>query len=703
MSRQNHRLHCMEASENSLVLGLGSIGDPRAVESLTNALLNDPYPNVRDSAASALGRIGDPRAVESLLIALKDPYSSYVRAKTAEALGEIKDARSVGPLIEVLQDASGQVGAAAANSLGQIRDNRAILPLLSALNSSIRKEAREALVKFGSDAVEPLTTILETDDWIAVQEAVKALGEIKDVRAVEPLIQEIQKGGARETWVAEALVEIGSPSIPKLVPVLRNTDAKIRERVAGVLEKIGYQPETQEEKAAFFVATKKWDEAAQVGRYAVEPLITAIKGYNVDISLRNTGNTRVTQPFNIAKENAINALGNVRDAQAVALLASAIKNDPSDSMGIARPALKALCYIDDANAVDVLVEVLSGGAEYHLRTKAAETLGYRKDARTVEPLIRAFQDFQEDEQYSILRYEFRGSVAEALGWIGDLRAVEPLIRVLEERKDSERHLVSFYSSVAEALGRIRDPRAVEPLIRALTSTQSFDWYKFRRSVAKALGQMEDPRVVPALAENATIPEAVEALVKIKDPRAIQPLVRGMHTTFSDVSGLAIGQALVAMGWEPRTSLEKVLLWACLREKDKLLENWDQTRSVLLNLMESCQRTRMSTKVRTKELSMSLGILMERSDSERRVDAIAHERMLSALHLFIGLGKEDIIPDLIDLLERYGDREMADDYLHCRNGRLQAAAEAWAKEHGYSVAYYPSTSSGLSGPSWGDWP
>jgi len=98
---------------------LGSIGDPRAVEALKEALKDeDEY--VRGRATSALGSIGDPRAVEALKEALKDE-DEYVRRSVAWALGSIGGTRAVEALEEALKDEDDSVRMVVTRALEEIK------------------------------------------------------------------------------------------------------------------------------------------------------------------------------------------------------------------------------------------------------------------------------------------------------------------------------------------------------------------------------------------------------------------------------------------------------------------------------------------------------------------------------------------------------------------------------------------------------
>jgi hypothetical protein len=56
---------------------------------------------------------------------------------------------------------------------------------------------------------------------------------------------------------------------------------------------------------------------------------------------------------------------------------------------------------------------------------------------------------------------------------------------------------------------------------------------------------------------------------------------------------------------------------------------------------------------------------------------------AALNL-IRRGDESRIPEMVDLLDGYGDETLAEDYLNCGQPDLDRAARSWASAHGYSV-------------------
>lgn len=202
---------------------LGQSKDPRAVEPLIAVLKdNDEDGNLRVRVVDALGQIADPRAAEPLASVLKEtetqphtrgtsikvgrncrintslPFS--FRSHLVDALGKIKDPRAADALILTLKDKDLQNQAAdALHSIGA----PAVEPLIAALkipeyrnlqSSDGQPILKEELVAIGTPAVEPLIATLKNADPYVRQQAADALGDIKDPRALEPLIA-ARRGG----------------------------------------------------------------------------------------------------------------------------------------------------------------------------------------------------------------------------------------------------------------------------------------------------------------------------------------------------------------------------------------------------------------------------------------------------------------------------------------------------------------------------
>ncbi len=189
-------------------MALGKIGDERAVEPLIQALREDKDVPVRALASGALGMIRDKRAVEPLIQALINEDMD-VRKLAAEALGKIGKP-AVESLLQLLKDEDKLVQGLAAGGLIEVRDINALELLIQALkdeDSFVRGIAATTLIMIGKPAVEPLIQALINEDKFVRENAAKALGEIRDPRAVKSLTDALKDEDNNVRTVAEEALE----------------------------------------------------------------------------------------------------------------------------------------------------------------------------------------------------------------------------------------------------------------------------------------------------------------------------------------------------------------------------------------------------------------------------------------------------------------------------------------------------------------
>jgi len=84
----------------------------------------------------------------------------------------------------------------AAKTLGEAKDPVAISALITALkkdrDGDVRAAAEDALVNIGSPALNSLTPLLKDQSWRVRRRAVRTIGRIKDAAAIDSLIQAIR-------------------------------------------------------------------------------------------------------------------------------------------------------------------------------------------------------------------------------------------------------------------------------------------------------------------------------------------------------------------------------------------------------------------------------------------------------------------------------------------------------------------------------
>ena len=91
-------------------------------------------------------------------------------------------------------------------ALGQIGDKRAVEPLISCLDDDclMKELAARSLGEIGDQAaLNPLIELLEDDNLDVRGSAAKALGKIGDPRAVKPMIAALRNAKHSEIWFIE--------------------------------------------------------------------------------------------------------------------------------------------------------------------------------------------------------------------------------------------------------------------------------------------------------------------------------------------------------------------------------------------------------------------------------------------------------------------------------------------------------------------
>jgi HEAT repeat protein len=206
-------------------------------------LLKDPDWVVRREAAITLGEMGDERCVGPLCSALRDG-DWQVREVAIDGLGQI-GSPAVELLTKLLRDWDVRKYAIAA--LGKIRDERVLDPLLLQLrNDEFKDDAVRALVELGEPAVSRLIKALKDKDENVRKQAVLALGQIKHVEALDPLIDMLgDSDWFTRLMAAAALEAIGDDRGREAIkPLMKDPDMVVRMRVERILVKWRKQPST---------------------------------------------------------------------------------------------------------------------------------------------------------------------------------------------------------------------------------------------------------------------------------------------------------------------------------------------------------------------------------------------------------------------------------------------------------------------------
>jgi len=478
----------------------------------------------RRAAAKALGELGDAACVGLLCEALEDA-STGLRRSIILALGRLAQDQAVSfsgsergassdrILLEALGDPYPNVRFAAARALDRFRDPL-WLKYVSGHSSDLVRLASCADAR----TVVPLLNAMDSPVVSDRKAVVQALARFSDERA--------RQAACRSLGDREAAVRLAA------LHALQGSDS---EQVAEGIIQMLTDPEVEIRKAA----------AQAIERHkipgAVGPLLEALCGTD-----RET-----TKPDRLAMVDALGALG---DSAASDCLVRVLSDAHSD---LRLAGVKALAKIKDPRCVPALIQALDD--EVHdVRREALGALFLFNDPRSVDALIR-----KTDHPH----VQIRTSAVRLLGKIGDRRALPVLIDLSKTAQGD------FRLSVLKALGELGDQRAGEVLEGMVGDKDP----KVRRTAATALGSLGDKRwqtvilgeeddcfglaehghpsalehLVASLKKNGrNFDRVVEALGKLEDPRAIEPLMDAFRKT----GKLNVARVLGRMGHRPVADL-----------------------------------------------------------------------------------------------------------------------------------------------------
>jgi HEAT repeat protein len=183
--------------------------------------------------------------------------------------------------------------------------------------ASLSRQPTELMIKIGKPAVIPLIYELQDHDPLVRSNAVKALGAIRDPRAVEPLIKVLNdKDPLIQRQAVQALGRINDPrAVEPLIVVLGDKNKKPHVRMSAA-EALGWLADPDAVEPLLVALTDDYWEvrscaAEALGSIkdpqAVEPLILALE--DKDVTVRG---------------NAVDALAKIRDRRALAALSAAL-------------------------------------------------------------------------------------------------------------------------------------------------------------------------------------------------------------------------------------------------------------------------------------------------------------------------------------------------------------------------------------------
>ncbi|MFL5320223.1 MAG: HEAT repeat domain-containing protein [Myxococcaceae bacterium] len=500
------------------VRGLGYAGDHRAVQPISE-LLNENFPELRESACNALMRLQDPQALPKLQeAALEKSATSSVA--TAAILEMPRQPDTDKALCVIALDGS----AVDALAVGRELRKRGGCPA-ELLTERWSKQGGQAAVLQGAVALGPLAKdwlpkilpLLQSSDPALKLLAVRAIGAIGDASAA-PTLQKLYDSESknvdtlRADWVTGPLPEKFEPGFDgPLVPVdqASSGDEGKGKDARGKFDDL-FRRLNELNKARNANSNKKpTDQRAptEVVDDVTDDQVSLLAAVLTSLGELNApGALELLKPrakesspllrqaamvglihlgpegIELARAGLFDADRDVQTAVAGALGEqgeagqSAIAKTLSEYAGDKLPLLDALGDNGaTASAAGPLIQILKeGGAEAAI---AARLLGELKSKEAVDPLMKNLQD-----PTSVARRE----VLIALGKIGDSKAAELISKDLYDDSPDVR------AAAAEALGNMGAGQMSEPL-----DALKGDYYRRVRELAEgALSRLSNASTVP---------------------------------------------------------------------------------------------------------------------------------------------------------------------------------------------------------------
>ena len=525
----------LKAGDDAKFWAIKTIGRIADQSSTTYVLpfLADKNQDVRIATIKALGNISDSRSINPLIILLEG-YDNHLKPHISEALCKIGD-KSLNHLIKVLSSSNWSARRSASRILGEI-GGRSIEFLMSelkkhddvsaldgfALNDDAVFWIIEALGEIG-DRVVTLNLIdflkhKRTEIKIAV---IRALGKIKDDRALEPLLAMLE---CDDDDVAKALVKtiscFGEASIGPLIKNLGSNKWQVRSNAAMCLMGIGILAAGRMVELLDCKNRDVCHWASEVivsfGGYLEDELINLIENGNYDqrfYASRILGRIKSKKAVSVlisalqdeywtVRKNAAFSLGEIALKDSIPALVRSLKDEDEDLRAEVCVALSKIGYpqvgkyltsciddefsnvriaaitaVGDLGCKDALPSIAAhiNDDDMHVRSAAIQTAGKLKGEACVNLLLA---------QMNVC--ELRSVVIASLGEIGAVSSIKHLNAVLSKSENRDER-----AAAALALSNY-DQREV---IKSLSEALSDEYYMVRKNAALSLTVINEKRRV----------------------------------------------------------------------------------------------------------------------------------------------------------------------------------------------------------------
>ncbi len=501
------------AAIHTVESGLASAVDP--VACLIN-FAGDKNPEVRMVATQLLPELRNPDAAKSLWNLLRDD-SEAVRIYAVGALGRLNE------FVPVAPDSSG------------LKDARA----------NVRRLTAETLARLQNPSVESdlINALTDTDDLVRWQ-AVIALAACGSQSAVAPLSLRLKDSSARvRRTVAGVLAKVGDETVlPFLVATLDDKDWKTRAAAVSALVALTHKLDGDRTTLANTVLAKlKPDDIALIWAFrklgladderALAGLVNALVEGNREAAMcakQAILGLRITPVLPLlakqsrhinpeVRRRIIEVFGKIGGADEVPAVVTALGDPVVDVQLVAVIALRQLHkYVQPERLVEYLTN-----QDPHVRAAAANFYGDYGDRRFANNVATLLFD---ENRF------VRSAAVEALGKLGDCSAVGLLVELLTEQHS---HGESAGAKTAKGNGVVIGTNHKLPQILS-----GMELLAQKVEAIKILGDLHAVEAVIPIIENGLQADAqlvavsAYALGQIGDRRAVGPLVTLVHSFYA---------------------------------------------------------------------------------------------------------------------------------------------------------------------------
>lgn len=488
-----------------------------------SALYREATPEVRAVMIRNVRWPDEPAVSAMFMAGLTDP-DTRVRAAAAHALGQRRDQRAVEPLIALQNDPSDDVRVAVCSALGQIGDPRAIPVLIKMLGEDRMGDlAVMSLRQIGLPMVDAVLPLLKSTNRRLRERAIYSLAEIADPRVDEALAACLNDPDTRRIVIDQLVQKKDLNAFGPLCKELNAVD--IWERIHAI-ESLGRYPDPRVPSLLLPFLT---DDQQQVRHTALHTLLSINPQF--DATAAPTFVALLQGKDQYMREGAIKLLGHCTDTTAADALVRVLQ-DPDLQMRLI--AVAQLRSFGKERALAPLLELEKTEIVANVQAAILCVTAPWRGMETLPALLDMQARYPGDSLGENL------SISDCLNQLADTQTAAQLLEYL---KNPDARMRAW---AADALCRFGSP-VVDPLIAALHDTDG----KVRTWAIYSLGAINDERACPALINTALHDSdfeareiALDTLGEMRDSRALPALLASLHDP--DVASTA-QEALFELG------------------------------------------------------------------------------------------------------------------------------------------------------------